>query len=255
MRCTSVIVIAISSWLLLVPQRSEPAEYRPDLNLAPSDRSENVARALLSDYVFVGLGYIVFDYQTVPKEFYKRRPQRVVAQFNPVQVYKGDAGRGSIKISLRSDMLVVPGENVSAGVKRDQLWADLDRKRKENTNALQALESSLANGAIAQSQYEREKTRLNAVASAVSRESSQLSTVSGTVRGQHNRTFFDLDGAIKPNELYLLAVDPVLDQQAGAGSEIVYDVPLDFASLQWGQLRDDSVAVLERLAPGDRARH
>jgi hypothetical protein len=202
-------------------------------------------RAWVAGHEIVVLGTLEFDYKGLAPDFYKKFPRQVVGSFLVARGYKGATAGDTIRVQFTSDMLQVPGESVSAGAKRDMLWAALDRRRAANDAALAALESANGAGRIDSSSYATERAKLLAEGEEIGRASGQLSTAQGVRTGGQVASFFDLGGVLRPGAQYLIAANrPVGERQE------VYLLSYLHGSVHWGEKRDRIAGLLEAIDSG-----
>jgi hypothetical protein len=242
----------ISAMMMLAVASAITVRAELPANVSLPDRRAELewAKRITSENDLVALGTISFDYTTLPKDFYKRRPSKVIAKFHVRRVYKGAQVGDTVSIRLLSDMLAVPGENITAGAKRDQVWADINRRVAESDKRLAVLDESFRGARISQTAYEIERQKMMDERSATLRESAQLSTVEGVRTGSvEGASFFERGGIIKSANEYLLIVDKAVDSNV-TEAQPIYELSYVRTGAFWGQQRNHVVGLLEEIDSG-----
>ena len=198
---------------------------------------ETLASDLLEDYELVADGEFNGLPESSPEELRILKRETVLVQFRIHKLYKGTEPE-AIDIELDNDMLIVPGEGISRGGKRrrilDEVVADVGPELEQS----QALVWSLEAGEIDRQEYKREKDRLDAiVAERIGREDLVDRAVIGPT---HGKTFYHHEGAIRPNEKYLLGLNRTPHRTNVYGLH-------EFGNssrIYWGEMRDYVLSAL-----------
>lgn len=200
------------------------------------------ASYLLGDYELVADGEFYSFPAASPEELRALQPEDALLRFRIHRLYKGAAPE-SIEIEFVNDMLVFPGEDVSRYAMRrrilDERYKDLEPLREQRD----ALERSFEAGEIDRLAYEVERDRLLAL-SQRRRDKDGLAS-RRMVYVLHAQTFYDLGGAIRPNERYLIGVDRTLDRIHVYRLEDFHHEKSQ--GIYWGEMREDVAAALDGL--------
>ncbi len=198
------------------------------------------ASYLLGDYELVADGEFYSFPAASPEELRALQPEDALLRFRIHRLYKGAAPE-SIEIEFVNDMLVFPGEDVSRYAMRWQILKAKDLEPFEKQ--LDALERSLEAGEIDRLAYELERERLYTQIQQRFDRDGLASTRMISVL--HAQTFYDLGGAIRPNERYLIGADRTLDRIHVYRLEDFHHEKSQ--GIYWGEMREDVAAALDGL--------
>ena len=205
----------------------------------PSPRTR--ALALLENYELVAVGEFDPLPGASPGDPSVFEPGNVVVGFRVLESYRGTAS-DSIEIELNNGMLIFPGEDLSRYTKRQQVRRDQMAESEVIRQELATLERSLEAGEITLREYEDETTRISALEEQLVKD--RLATSTRQVFVTHTETFYDLGGAIRLNESYLVGVSRTLDR---FNVYALDEVPQSTTNIFWGETRDDVIAALDDL--------
>ena len=186
-------------------------------------------------------GEFLIENLKLPADFYKKR-QKLLVEFKPNAVLKGAPVPAVMHVQVNSDLLAVPGENISAGAKRDHAWAEIDNRRAKNERDAKELEARRSQGQIADPEYSAARGEIEKESLARTKLSSALSTSPGVTRAVHGETIQDAGGMISRGVQYLIT----FDAPRNIDGENVYVLPATTSSVIWGSRREQ---VLKSLAP------
>ncbi len=223
------------------PGQDRDAVAVPEARQGPIPARER-ATWLLEDYELVADGEFYSFPEASPEELRALEPEDMLIRFRIHRLYKGVAPE-SIEIELTNDMLVFPGEDISRYAMRWRILEDRWKELAPIREQRDALERSIEAGEIDREAYEVERDRLLAL-SQQRRDRDGLTSGRG-VFPIHAQTIYDLGGAIRPNERYLIGVDRTLDRIHVYRLE---DFHRDKSEgIYWGEMRDDVVTALDEL--------
>ena len=196
---------------------------------------------LLEYYELVAVGEFDSFPEGSPDDFSLLNPRDVLVEFRILKRYQGMSA-DSIQVELISDMLVFPGEDLSRYAKRQQVrWGQI-KEAEAIRRQLETLERSLEAGEIALQEYEEETTKISVLQEQLTRDS--LATSTRLIGLVHSETSYDLGGAIRPDETYLIGVNKTLDRNH---VYMLEEVPRSVKNIFWGETRDDLIAALDAL--------
>ena len=219
-----------------------PLDYDAGSPLMRLHSGETLAEFLLEYYEVVADGEFFAVADPSPEDVRSLKRQSVRVKFRVRELYKGTV-TDPVDVELVNDMLVLPGENVARYVKRRQI---LDQRRldlKPVWKQKEDLEHSYRTGEMDRRTYEAERDRLSAlVAQRIRRDG--LADGHIRVGAIHGETFYDVGGAIRPGQKYLIGVNRKPD------SKDVYVLEEDpnMNNIYWGEMRDYVLPALGELA-------
>jgi hypothetical protein len=194
---------------------------------------------LLEYFDLVAMGQFIDVSQVDSDGRHTLRSRTVTVPFRIQDLYSGVESEGSvIHVQLNSDMLVFPGEAISRYAKRQEAHAEFARRMVEIAGERSELDAANRAGAMSDEQYEGETARLDVEVMELNEELRAFGA-----RGafsSHGRTFYDLGGAIREGELYLIAVANIEGEE---GTYLLDDLPTT-TNLFWGEKREDVLAEL-----------
>jgi hypothetical protein len=177
---------------------------------------------------------VLGEFESIPTEL-ENEPlefRMVPIPFTVTRSFKGPKS-DSVNVTLVSDMLVYPGDEVSRYLKRIQLRDSLDQDLHDVQAELEALKQSLEAGVIDKQQYEAQRSEK---ASLEFELLEQVNKVGVRRAGAiHMDTFYDRGGAIRPRTPYLIGLN-----QSGELEELPANT-----NIYWGPLMEDIVDVLD----------
>lgn len=201
--------------------------------------ASRTANLLLEGYELVALGEFTAVAEPDENEL---KPRLVIATFRVDELFKGPKESREVSVEFMSDMLAFHGENVSRHEKRKQLWKDIGTQMESIKRERAALDESLRAGAITQQEYDKKRDEVD------QKERNMVDTNSKLVGRQvaviDRQSFYDLGGAVKPKEKYLLGLNRTKDRVAVFSLQ---EVPVN-GNIYWSDTRDEVVAALRKLA-------
>jgi hypothetical protein len=172
-----------------------------------------------SDIVILGSFESITDYSFDAPPL---KNKKVSAHFRIKSVFKGDAilEGTELELGMDSDMLVTPGGDDSRYSERRSVYTNLrDRFIALDAQRIENLES-FQNGNLSEQEFDSINDRLVDEIDSILPQMSQDELTVGSLRVIDGDSFYDLGGAIKPDEDYLLyltrypngdiALDPVM---------------------------------------------
>ena len=218
--------------------------FAQDSNRKPAPGTWAVSSAeraefLLEHYEFVVSGEFVGFPEDVAGDLTKSGPREVVIPFAVSRVYKSYLWLDTIHVQLNADWLRYPGAEISRYSKRLEFRQQHAAWRAQFARQMAELQEAQQNGFITAQEFQEKETELLAIHAAVVAEA--VNIPSRRVVVFHGETFYDLGGAIKPDEQYLLGLDWSREDPS-------IFVLSDFAdrNIFWGQMRYDIAVLLER---------
>lgn len=206
-------------------------------------RLEPATRAafLLDAYDLVAIGEFIDLPEDAAADLSPDALKEVVVEFRLHHVYQGYVSGDPISVTLPADMLRYPGENVSRYVKaRDTLLRKAESLLSMEQE-LAALREALRIGSVTTDEFRRQENEL----------SGSLEGLAADIAGTRNRmiavihgaSFYDLGGALKQDEPYLLGLD-----RSGENADVFVLVESPhIQNVFWGQTRRDVVTALDRI--------
>ena len=199
---------------------------------------EELASDLLENCELVADGEFYALPESSPEELTALKRGHTLVRFRIHRLYKGVAP-DAIAIQLENDMLIIPGEEISRYEKRrrilEEVLADVEPLLEQTDALLRSLEA----GEVDRQAFTKETERLNAI---ISERIGREGVVDWALIGgpSHGKTFYDLGGAIRPNERYLLGLNTISHENNAYGLSA-------FGSLSWiywGEMRDYVLSAL-----------
>ena len=170
-------------------------------------------------------------------------PRQTLVRFNVIDVLKGSAPE-SIFIELNTDMLLLPEETMSRYAKRERIVEAQYAKWYLISDQLVALRADFDAGAIDRKAFEEERSRLLVLRT----ETRSVNPRTKSRAHLHAlKTFYELDGAIRENEKYLMGIEPI----PGAKNSFRLEELAATYNIFWGQMREFALQALrapERLS-------
>jgi hypothetical protein len=195
-----------------------------------------LARNVLQQYEFVGVGEFLYDASPASSELNSRT---LILTFQVDTTYK-KPDLPAIEVELNSDMLIATGEQVSRYAKRQKVWKEFSGQGERSNNALHGLENSLKAGRLTQAEYDRRKNDLEIAER--ERHKQVASPSNRMIAVMDAKSFYDRGGAIRPGEKYLLAVNRTRDRVN------IYELSDHDLNIFWDREREEITAALEKLA-------
>ena len=163
-------------------------------------------------------------------------PKDLSVEFKVMKVYKGSAP-DSIEVSLISDMLKFPGENISRFAKRREVIEDLNAQLQPIRDRLDALQASFDGGEVGEGAFRTEREKLLSLRADMTRPYRELSF--RTLGQIHGETFYERGGAIRENERYVIGIEPI---SGNTGSYQLQEDPA-LPNVFWGEQREDVITA------------
>ena len=192
------------------------------------------------DIVVDGEFYSLPEYSEAELRSLKR--EDVVIQFRIRKRYKGPV-RDSFKVRLPNEMLVFPGEGISRFEKKHQVLDKQDEDLKPIRQEYRVLLASYEAGETDEAAY---RVRAREIGNLIQQriESDGLADLARRfVDVDHGKTFYDLNGFIRPGERYLIA----FDNNPDGSKDCVLDPFFKFGKLYWGERRAYVLPAFETL--------
>ena len=219
--------------------------FAQDSNRPPAPGTWAVSSAeraefLLKKYEFVVFGKFVGFPEDAAGDLSMDGPKVVVMPFAVSRVFKMSLPLGTIQIQLNADMLRYPGEEISRYSARHEFWEQYAAWLEQLDRQMTDLREAQQNGFITAQEYQQKEAELLAIQEAVHAEVGNVpNRFVGVIHGE---TFYDLGGAIRPDEQYLVGLDWSREDPS---IFVLPDVPGD-RNIFWGQMRDELATLLER---------
>lgn len=192
-----------------------------------------VARRLIQQYEFVGVGQFLPDNFPAPDDL---NPRTLILSFGVDETYT-KLDLPAIEVELNSDMLIATGEQISRYEKRQKVWREFSKKGEHNKTALEELETSLKAGRLTQEEYDRRRRNLEMAERERFKQVTSLNNRMVAVLDA--KSFYERGGAIRPGEKYLLAVNRTRDRVN------VYELTDSVSDIYWGKELEEIAAALE----------
>ena len=163
-------------------------------------------------------------------------PQQTLVRFNVLDVLKGSAPE-SISIELNTDMLLLPEENMSRYAKRERIVEAQYAEWYLISDQLVALRADFDAGAIDRTAFEQERSRLLALRTGTSRV---IPFTKSSADLHAAKTFYELEGAIRENEKYVMGIEPI----PGTKNSFRLEEVTATYNIFWGQMREFALQAL-----------
>jgi hypothetical protein len=158
------------------------------------------------------------------------KPEEVVVRFRIRKLYKGLAA-DSINIRMNKDMLAFPDEDISRGVKRQQIIAKQNEDLEPLWQQYRALESAYKAEEIAESEFWAEAAKIMKLIK--EREARDGVSSAGLYLVMDGFTFYDIGGVIRAGEKYLIGVNPIEE-----GADVYSLTEFGGSLIYWGEMRE-----------------
>ena len=204
---------------------------------------EELASHLFENCELVADGEFYALPESSPEELTALKRGHTLVRFRIHRLYKGVAP-DAIAIQLENDMLIIPGEEISRYEKRrrilEEALADVEPVLEQTDALLRSLEA----GEVDRQAFTKETERLNAI---ISERIGREGVVDWALIGgpSHGKTFYDLGGAIRPNERYLLGLNTISHENNAYGLSAFGRL----SWIYWGETREYVLAASSLVNP------
>ena len=212
----------------------------PSVQATPKD----LAVELLDTYEVVVYGEFHEISDASPEELRRLESEKARVQFRIHELFKGEAA-GSIELELNSDMLSVPGQDMSRYAKRQDILEQYEAFLRPHLDRMDELKRSIAVGNTDHQIYQDELQR---VIELEIRHASELGMFDFMSRRQVSSwlgdTFYERGGVIQPYRSYLIGVNKKSE------SEHVYllgELPESPSRIYWGEESDLVLREMEEV--------
>lgn len=168
--------------------------------------------------------------------------EKVIVEFRINTLYKGVVS-DPIEVEVLSDMLVFPGEDISRYMKRLEIRRRQAVDIEPLLRQIRALHQAFEDGTIDEREYEAKRDGLEEMVRQRRREDG-LAVVGEGWAIIDASTFYDLNGAIRPNQKYLIGLKA---NPLGKDVYLLHEHP-DWPNIYWGDMRDYILPALDERA-------
>lgn len=219
--------------------------FAQELNRAPAPgtwavSSEQRAEYFLKSYDFVVAGEFVDYPEDVAGDLTRNGRKEVVVPFVVSRIFKTYLPLGTIQVQFDADMLQYPGEEISRYAKRREFRQQHAAWREQFAKQMTELREGQLNGFITALEFRQREAELTAIHDAVVAEAVKIP--SRFVGVLHGETFYDLGGAVKPYEQYLLGLEL---SRENPNVFLLSEVPGN-RNIFWGQMGDEIADLLDQ---------
>ena len=219
--------------------------FAQELNRPPAPgtwavSSEQRAEYFLGSYDFVVAGEFVGYPKDVAGDLTRNGRKEVVVPFAVSRIFKTYLPLDTMQVQFDADMLRYPGEEISRYAKRREFRQQHAAWREQFAEQMAELREAQLNGFITAQEFRQREAELLTIHDAVVADAVEIP--SRFVGVLHGETFYDLGGAIKPHEQYLLGLELSREDPSVF---VLTEVPPN-RNIYWGQMREEIAGLLDR---------
>ena len=201
--------------------------------------TEDWASFVFENYEVVVTGEFPEIPEDVASDITRKGIAEVDISFEVSALHKGYLPNNVVKVRLAADMLLYPGEHISRYSKRFETRLEYAAMLESLNQRINSLRNDVRSGLVSIEDLQTQEAVL--VAQRQQLASTIVSIPSRTISTLHVESFYDLGGAIKPNESYLLGLSRSRDDPDVL---ILQEIPA-IRNIFWGRMRAGIEATLE----------
>ena len=200
---------------------------------------EQWASFVFENYEVVVVGEFPDIPDDVAGNITRQGENEVVIPFEVSAIYKGYVPYDVVQVRLVADMLSYPGEDIARYSKRFETRLEYAAMFEQLNQRFTNLRSDLRSGLVSDESFQAQEAVLLAEQQQLFSESVSISFRSISIT--HSLSFYDLGGAIEPNESYLLGLNRSRDNRDVL---VLEEVPL-IQNIFWGRMGTEIGAALD----------